>query len=135
MVLNGKLKSARYLANVVSQTGEDNTHIWLKFTYHEDKDLIVFVYRSGKRKNILYPHAACLAAEIAIGDELYYDIKHTITRQKGELSNIDIIIGASGLTESLLEQWLSSGEDAEEDEGVAIEELSFIFEHPTYAEE
>ena len=133
MVLNGKLKSARYLSNVVSQTGEDNTHIWLKFTYHEDKDLIVFVYRPGRRKNILYPHTACLAAEISIGDELYNDIKHTIIRQNGELTNIDIVIGASGLTESLLEQWLASGEDAEE-EGVAIEELSFIFEHPTYAE-
>ena len=122
------------MANEISQSGDLNTHIWLKFTYREDKDLIVFVYRSANRQNILYPHAACLAAEISIGDELYYDIKHTITREKGELSNIDIVIGASGLTESLLEQWLSSGEDAE-DEGVAIEELSFIFEHPTYAEE
>ena len=134
MIFSGKLSSARYMANEISHSGDVNTHLWLKFTYREDKDLIVFVYRSGNRQNILYPHAACLAAEISISDELYYDIKHTITRQKGELSNIDIVIGASGLTESLLEQWLASGEDAE-DEGVAIEELSFIFEHPTYAEE
>ena len=133
MIFNGKLKSARYMANEISHTGDSNTHIWLKFNYHEDHDLIAFVYRSGKHKNMLYPHASCLAAELIVGDELFNDIKYVITRQKGDLADIHIVIGASGLTETLLEQWLASGEDAEGD-GIAIEELSFIFEHPTYTE-
>lgn len=121
------------MANVISQSGEDNTHIWLKFAYHEHSNLIVFVYREGNHKNIIYPHAACLAAEISISDELFHDIKFATTRQTGGLTNIDIVIGASGLTEALLEEWLASGEDAENIE-VPIEELSFIFEHPTYTE-
>lgn len=131
MLINGKLISARYFANEISKFGDDKTHIWLKFSYKDDKELIVFLYPASKAKNVIYPQSSCLGAEISVSDKLYSEIKFAILQGNRELSNIGIVIGSEDLNEELLEKW-SLPDEYIEDENVSIDELSVVINHPQY---
>lgn len=133
LIINGKLISARYFANEISKLGDNKTHIWLKFTYQKDKELIVFLYPSAKTKNIIYPHSSSLGAEISVSDQLYSDIKYAVLQGSRELADIGIVIGSDDLTDDVFEKWISSDEYIE-NENVDIDELSIAINHPSYTE-
>lgn len=133
MILNGKVKEARYFKNEVSKDGHE-THIWLRTKCTDGASLVVFIYPPGKDKNALYPQSvSTLGAELSVSESLFNDLKAVVLNQTTNLKHVGVVVGSDQLAEEMLKKWFPP-DDYLHEESVQIDEFSIAFSHPALTE-